>query len=387
MEFQGCGSYAINDEKDGKLLGKLFSFLSPAPKREEPQFLDHTAQDTLNAAQQQKPKPVKREASAIQLLEKKYGQITKDEIQEAGDFLDKKDFRFYDFLLGESKEANEVNELEKKILIDTNKMLNRPEVMLEHLPQLPQSISQLKNMLDNSEFKLEDFSQIVQKEPALASHMVKVANSPLHNHSGKQISNLSHAFMLIGAEGVKEHVLMRFFKQLLQIRPIYFKMFGAKIWDHSLSTAMMAKGIAEAMGVNKESAYLNGLVHDIGKIMIFQLMVNAFKTANPDESPNSLVFKKLLNDKSMLISLMIVKEWKMPDSVVHAIHDLALTHKRPAKTKVGKVLYEANLVSELVMMHETMKMAPEHYLEIAKQTKLSDIATDFLFKSVVAEGN
>ena len=89
----------------------------------------------------------------------------------------------------------------------------------------------------------------------------------------------------------------------------------------------------------------------------------------------------------MLISLMIVKQWNMPESVVHAIHDLALTHKRPAKTKVGKVLYEANLVSELVMMHETMKMAPEHYLEIAKQTKLSNIATDFLFKSVVAEGN
>lgn len=318
---------------------------------------------------------------------KKYRHITKEEIQQAGDFLDKKDFRFYDFLLGESKSTRDINPLEKKILIDTNKMLNRPDVMLEHLPQLPQSITELKNMLDHQEFKLQDFSKVVQREPALASHMVKIANSPMHNHSGKEITNLGHAFMLIGAEGVKEHVLMRFFKQLLNIRPIYFKMFGAKIWDHSLSTAMMAKQIAEAMGTNKESAYLNGLVHDIGKIMIFQLMVNAFKSANPDDSPNSLVFKKLLNDKSMMISLMIVKEWNMPETVVNAIHDLALTTKRPPKTKMGKVLYDANLVSELVMMHEVKKMAPEHYLEIAKQTDLSDVAVDFLFKSIVAEGN
>lgn len=373
--------------KERKLLGKLFSFLNPAPKREEPKFLDHTAQDTLNAAQQQTPKPAKQEASAIQVLEKKYGHITQQEIKQAGDFLDRKDFRFYDFLLGESKEKREVNDLEKKILIDTNKMLNRPEVALKHLPQLPQSITQLKNMLDNSEFKLEEFSKVVQKEPALASHMVKVANSPMHNQSGKEISNLSHAFMLIGSEGVKEHVLMRFFKQLMSIRPIYFRMFGAKIWDHSLSTAMMAKKIADSVGVNKEAAYLIGLVHDIGKIMIFQLMVNAFKTANPEDSPNSMVFKKLLNDKSMVISLMIVKEWKMPDSVVNAIHDLALTHKRPAKTKMGKVLYDANLVSELVMMHESTKLAPEQYLEMAKQTHLSDVSIDFLFKSIVAEGN
>ena len=357
------------------------------PKREEPRFLDHTAKDTLEAAQQQNAKPVKPEASAIEVLEKKYGHITKSEIKEAGDFLDKKDFRFYDFLLGESKQTREVNDLEKKILIDTNKMLNRPEVMLENLPQLPQSITQLQNMLDSEEFKLEDFSKVVQKEPALASHMVKIANSPLHNQSGKEISALGHAFMLIGAEGVKEHVLMRFFKQILNIRPIYFKMFGAKIWDHSLSTAMMAKKIAEASGVNKDAAYLNGLLHDIGKIMIFQLMVNAFKSANPEDSPNSLVFKKLLNDKSMLISMMIVRQWKMPASVVNAVHDLALTHKRPAKTKAGKVLYDANLVSELVMMNEVNPLAPEQYLEIAKQTHLSDVATDFLFKSIIAEGN
>lgn len=369
------------------MFGKLFSFLNPSPKREEPKFLDNTAQDTLNAAQQKQARRVKPQESAIEALEKKYGHITQQEIQLAGDFLDRKDFRFYDFLLGESKEKREVNELEKKILIDTNKMLNRPEVALQHLPQLPQSITELKNMLDSSEFKLEEFSKVVQKEPALASHMVKIANSPMHNHSGKEISNLGHAFMLIGSEGVKEHVLMRFFKQLMNIRPIYFKMFGAKIWDHSLSTAMMAKKIAEGSGVNQETAYLNGLVHDIGKIMIFQLMVNAFKTANPEDSPNSMVFKKLLNDKSMAISLMIVKAWKMPDSIVTGIHDLALTHKRPAKTKMGKVLYDANLVSELIMMHETTKLAPEQYLEMAKKTQLSDIATDFLFKSVVAEGN
>lgn len=369
------------------MLGKLFALLSPAPKKAGPQYLDHSDSASRHSAGSPKSKTAKPELSAIEILERKYGEMTQAEIAETSEFMDKKDFRFYDFLLGASQSTREVNALEKKILIDTNKMLSRPEVMVQHLPQLPQSITQLKSMLDTKDFKLDQFSDIVKREPALASHMVKVANSPMYNHSGKEIANLSHAFMLIGAEGVKEHILMRFFKQLLNIRPIYFKMFGAKIWDHSLSTAMLAKKVAAAKGLNQEAAYLNGLVHDIGKIMIFQLMVNAFRSANPDESPNSLVFKKLLNDKSMQISVLVVKEWKMPEAIVNSVTDLALSPKRPAKTKMGRVLYEANLVSELVMMHEAEPLSPEQYLEIAKTANLSDAATDSLFKSVVAEGN
>ncbi|MCC2605826.1 HDOD domain-containing protein [Planctobacterium marinum] len=365
------------------MLGKLFAFLSPAPKKAPLQFLDSTPAP----AEAKTKKANKPEYSAIETLEKKYGDITQQEIDAAQDFMNKKSFRFYTFLLGEESEQKTVNALEKKILIDTNKMLNRPEVMIQHLPQLPQSVTQLKSMLETQDFNLDEFSQIVQREPALASHMVKVANSPMYNHSGKEISNLGHAFMLIGAEGVKEHILMRFFKQLLNIRPIYFKMFGAKIWDHSLSTAMVAKHIAAKNKLNHEAAYLNGLIHDIGKIMIFQLMVNAFRNASPDESPNSLIFKKLLNEKSMQISVMVAKEWQMPEAVVQAIQDLALTIKRPAKTKMGRVLYEANLVSELVMLHQNSPLSPEQYLEIAKSEKLSRAATESLFNSVVAEGN
>ncbi|BDX07358.1 HDOD domain-containing protein [Planctobacterium marinum] len=369
------------------MLGKLFAFLNPAPKKAGPQFLNLADNATGQEATPVKKKSTKPQLSAIEILERKYGEMTQAEIAETSEFMDKKDFRFYDYLLGASESTREVNALEKKILVDTNKMLSRPEVMVQHLPQLPQSITQLKSMLDNQNFKLDEFSEIVKREPALASHMVKVANSPMYNHSGKEIANLGHAFMLIGAEGVKEHILMRFFKQLLNIRPIYFKMFGAKIWDHSLSTAMLAKKIAAAKGLNQETAYLNGLVHDIGKIMIFQLMVNAFRSASPDESPNSLVFKKLLNDKSMQISVMVVKEWQMPEAIINSVTDLALSLKRPVKTQMGRVLYEANLVSELVMMHETQPLAPEQYLEIGKTASLSDAATDTLFKSVVAEGN
>lgn len=320
--------------------------------------------------------------SAIEVLEQQYGMQADTEIKEAGKFFDRKEFLFYEFLLGKSKSASDVNPLEKKILIDTNKLIERPEVIVKLLPQLPQSVVRLRDMLGSKDFVLSDFVKVVEQEPALASHMIKIANSPMYNSSGKEISSLNHAFMLLGANGVREHVLMRFFRQILNIKPIYFRMFGEKIWDHCLSTAIVAKKLAEKNKLDQDAAYLIGLLHDIGKIMVFQIMVNAFRIAKPEDSPNSLVFKKLLNDKSMKISLMVVQEWNMPATVVEAVTDLVKIKQRKPTSAMGSILYDANFVSELGMMAAVKKMPPEYYLQICKKAGISNSAIEMLFHSL-----
>ncbi len=365
------------------IAAKLFS----GDKSAAANYIDASDDSPAPKNKTQKPAPASRHSameapSAIELLEQRYGQVTDAEIKSAGKLLDRKDFLFYEYLLGKSKSVNEVNPLERKILIDTNKLMERPEVILKLLPQLPQSVIKLRDMLGSKDFVIKDFVEVVEQEPALASHMIKIANSPMYNLSGKEISSLNHAFMLIGANGVREHVLMRFFKQILNIKPIYFRMFGEKIWDHCLSTAIVAKKLAQKTGQDQDSAYLIGLLHDIGKIMIFQVMVNAFRQAQPDESPNSLVFKKLLNDKSMQISMMIIKEWHMPSRVTEAVNDLCMGKQRQPSTHLGKILRDANLVSELGMMASIKKFEPGQYLQLCKQAQMEKTAIELLFHSI-----
>lgn len=363
------------------MLGKLVSWLTNKNKSDDIEVID--ASD-VKVTRSPKTQPADQ-PSTMELFEKKYQEITNADISKASQYLDRKDFIFYDFLLGKSQKQTEINPLELKILKDTNKLLDKPDVIIKLLPQLPQSVLKLKNMLGNSEFNVKEFTGLIDKEPGMASHLIKVANSPLYNHSKKEISDLGHAFMMLGAETVKEHVLMRFFNQIIKIQPIYFKMFGEKLWAHSLLTANLAKKLAPTYNVNEETAYLTGLVHDLGKLLIFQLMVNAFKSANPDEKPESLLFKKIINAKSMTISIMVVSQWQMPQDLVTAVVELAKVRQQKPETGLGKALHEANLVSELTVMKQQKSVSAEHYLAMAKEAELSEEATALLMHEVFDE--
>lgn len=312
----------------------------------------------------------KSEPSLFELYEQEQLSLTEQEVAEASAYLDKKDYLFYDYILGTSEAVSQVNDIERSILINVNKLLERPELALKYLPRLPESITRLMSLLDEPEFNLREFVGVVAKEPSLATHMIKIANSPMYNHSGSEVTELGHAFMLIGAAGVKQHVLMQFFKKLINIQPIYFKMFGAKVWEHSTSTADLAKLLAPNYNLNPEAAYVNGLVHDIGKIMIFRVMIDAFKSAAPGSKPNSMVFKKLLSEKSMQMSLVIVEKWEMPVSICTTILDLMNVAQHDPATEMGQVLCEANLLSELLMMHEESPLTLEQYQPLCQQARL-----------------
>ncbi|XOV77401.1 MAG: HDOD domain-containing protein [Aestuariibacter sp.] len=364
------------------MLGKLISWLTNQKTTEHLEVIDASQ---VSPSSQKKPAKPHEQPSAMELFEKKYQEITDADIAQASQFLDRKDFMFYDFLLGKSQKQKDINPLERKILSDTNKLLDKPDVIIKLLPQLPQSVLKLKNMLGKDDFNVHEFTSLIDKEPGMASHLIKVANSPLYNHSKKEISDLTHAFMMLGAEAVKEHVLMRFFNQIIRIQPIYFKMFGEKLWAHSLLTANLAKQLASNYKVNPETAYLTGLVHDLGKLLIFQLMVNAFKSANPDEKPESLLFKKIINAKSMTISIMVVSQWQMPQDLVTAVVELSKSRQKEPESPLGKTLFEANLVSELSVMKSAKTITPEHYLVMAKESHLSDMATTLLLQQVMEE--
>jgi HD-like signal output (HDOD) protein len=165
--------------------------------------------------------------------------------------------------------------------------------------------------------------------------------------------------MLLGSQGVKEHVLQGFVKSLSRCSPIYFKTFGKKIWKHSDDTAAICRHLAKKRGHDAETAFLIGLVHDIGKIFIFKLMVDSFRRIHPDEELQSLVVKKLLQKKSMELSIFTSRKWELPEIIERAITDLAYYQQQEPKTPLGKILVEANCISELCLMMEDKLITPD----------------------------
>tara|TARA_R110000772_G_scaffold217559_2_gene328025 strand:- start:9971 stop:11122 length:1152 start_codon:yes stop_codon:yes gene_type:complete len=300
--------------------------------------------------------------------------------------LNRLDFLFYDYLLGPSQTSTTLNPIEQYILTRVNHALKSPESVLTHFPVLPQSVVALTNLLNNPDFDLQAFIKVVEKEPSIATELMKKANSPAYKRGDKEITNLQQAFMFMGADDIKEFVLNRFIKNLCQQKPVYFKTFGEKIWLHSQDVASIAKSLATQRKQNGDAAYTIGLMHDLGKVVIFQFMVEAFKKIDPDFKQDSLVFKKFLSEKSMRLSVELMKIWNMPRLIVNVVQEQVADIGRLDELEpLSATLFEANLISEISLSYQGGHIQPEELLPLLAQTKLRPDARKFLLQKLNIE--
>ena len=88
---------------------------------------------------------------------------------------------------------------------------------------------------------------------------------------------MSQAIVLLGMDRVKTMatlvVLNRMVRSSVRIEAL------RKVWLHSLATALIAQEAAPRMGVNRDTAYTCGLLHNLGTLGLM--------SAYPDEPTSS----------------------------------------------------------------------------------------------------
>lgn len=254
---------------------------------------------------------------------------------------------FLAYLFGETNQDIESNSFSDFIAQKIEALLLSPQSLLKELPVMPESVITLMSELKKDSFNINELIQIIKREPGMAADVIKIANSPLYKRSEKTVTNLKTAFMNMGANVLLEAVVSSYLKNLSPTTNIYFKHFGDKIWQHCLQTAQFSKLLMEDVKDKEEQStgYLVGLLLNLGKMIIFQIMTEAFSHVDPNEKPNSQAFKKLINIYSNRLTYSIVKFWRLPDAILQAI--ALQNNKQISQNNLALVIYEANILSEL----------------------------------------
>lgn len=112
-------------------------------------------------------------------------------------------------------------------------------------------------------------SHVVSKDPVLATRVVQLANAaycaPLQT-----VSTLSDAIVRMGTSAVRNMVIA----VCLASRGCDARIYGPggrDQIDHAIGTAYMAYIVAEQVGWNQDEAFLAGLLHDVGKLLLLKL--------------------------------------------------------------------------------------------------------------------
>lgn len=205
-------------------------------------------------------------------------------------------------------------------LIDTNvlNILNQ----IESFPSLPQTYIEIEEELNKENFAIKNISDIVHKDMAIATRILQVVNSPLFGLA-KNITDIQQAISLLGITMLKSLILytqiFRSFEGNMRVENIQ-----KEIWEHSLKVANTSKLLVANFGNRNEieTAFISGLLHDVGKIIIINNEKFIFDILELMKSENieyNEAEYKILGTSHAEIGAYLLSLWGLPNIIVDSV--------------------------------------------------------------------
>lgn len=218
------------------------------------------------------------------------------------------------------------------------------------IPKLSRSAVSLVSELMQPDVSQETLLNTIKEDPALAGKIVSVANSPLYVAPDTEIKDLDHALSMIGLLRLKEIVLRSLMADKFTVDSYYFETFGKALWEHSAEVAVNARIIAERNGYSGSMVYFAGLIHDIGKLIIFKKLIELHQIENSEPHPQ--VFSNLLSDYSAALTRQACEVWKLPEHWYQPVLEFQMAEPGDLKQPESIALFLANLCAELNALYQ-----------------------------------
>lgn len=139
------------------------------------------------------------------------------------------------------------------------------------LLSLPEVCLRIQQLADDPYADISEFAQLVAQDPALTTRLLKLVNSAYFGCSGR-VDTISRAVNLVGIAELRNITLaMAALEVFGGFEHEHFDLLG--YWRHSVYTALTARCLARRAGVlHAERLFTAGLLHDIGRLLIFNLL-------------------------------------------------------------------------------------------------------------------
>ena len=116
---------------------------------------------------------------------------------------------------------------------------------------------------------LSHLATIFEQDPAMTRALLQAANSNYYRRSQNPCLSIPEAIQGVGFRGVESIVTATMVEGVLCRPGNAYAPLLTEVWSHMTRTAPIARSIAPAADVVPESAFTVGLLHDLGKLIIF----------------------------------------------------------------------------------------------------------------------
>ena len=177
---------------------------------------------------------------------------------------------------------------------------------------MPGNAREVIRLSDDADADTENLVRIVERDQALAGHLLRVSNSTAYC-GAEPIHSVKEATIHLGFRFVGRAALAITLKnEFFQIPG--FEIEAQRIARHALPSAFYSREIAQLQHRDADRAYLCGLLHTIGKPAGLKLLTSLREKNRFQMSDDDLI---RLNDKEhSQLGARLLSEWRLPAETV-----------------------------------------------------------------------
>jgi putative nucleotidyltransferase with HDIG domain len=246
------------------------------------------------------------------------------------------------------------------------------------LPAMPRVAARAFMLLRKRDFSLAEVAAVIETDPVVAARLVHLANSVAFATFSK-LESVQACVTRLGARELSFFLMETAAKQLVECHDPRIAQICDGVWEHSLAVAILSHDLVEAVpGIDAEAAYLAGLLHDIGRPVVAEMLLDAEGRLLGKRVDHWIMPSKWLGiivRCERTVGLAVTRAWTLPESVSDAVamcdqYDLS----RPFR--LANVVRLANALAEVSGHDVTAQPNPETEAHIQEGSGMLGLDAD-----------
>ncbi|MDR3331004.1 MAG: HDOD domain-containing protein [Synergistaceae bacterium] len=189
---------------------------------------------------------------------------------------------------------------------------------VKDIPSLPQFVVDTLNKLDDPRSSAMDVGDRLKKDEGLVVRVLRLANSAYYGLS-RRITGVSEAISFLGFKTVKSIVLAASVYKFMDTSFTGYSLDRGELWKHSQSVAATSRYLAEKLRIgDPEEAYIGGLMHDIGKIVLNDYVRFGYsiilRLVEEDGVPFCDAERQVLGFDHAQVGGLVMEQWNLPEA-------------------------------------------------------------------------
>jgi putative nucleotidyltransferase with HDIG domain len=245
--------------------------------------------------------------------------------------------------------------------------LTRVVKSLRDLPALPSVVLDLISSFGREEVDVTTLAEKMSRDQALAAKILRLANSSFYGLPAK-VKTVRQAIAVLGFDNARALAVASNVIKHFDGSGSGRRVDVAAFWRHSIATALCAKSLARHAGLDQDAAFVAGLLHDIGRLVLAISFPDEYARVLDDcarnDTPVDAAELRVLGVDHQRTGQLLAETWKFPPLIQRAIAN----HHAPSGADLSDipgVVHAANAMVHALDLAGTAHAAVPRLLDTA----------------------